>query len=165
MMMNMPLPKQASISSYNKIKELATNDDIFGASSLAAASGRSLGEGVDREAFLIHPEGYKEPIVLKIDSFYSYELGRNAEQTKNEIKIFQKYKHPYIPKIFDWDKKNFRWLEMEYLKPFPHGMKLPLFPTIEKFSKLINGTYKEYTKREHWGLNDQGEPKLLDLGL
>lgn len=160
------MPAKVSFQKYSKIKELIKEDNILEAGHLALSLGKRLGAGCDREAFLIHPERYKKPIVLKIDSFYHKTYDRNAEQTKNEIRIFERYNHKFIPKIFDWDCDEYRWLEMEYLEAIPYPYKeIPSDEDIMKFSNFIRGAFREHSKRDHWGLDSKGQPKILDLGF
>lgn len=147
------------IEKYSLIKELASNEDISESLNLLYEYGEYLGSGDNRDAFKVCLEKC-DPIVFKID------FSNNApDQTIREIEIYCKYKHKFIPKIYDWDCKKFRWLEMEYLSSIEDKEK-PLIKDIEKFAKVIKSNkWNEFYRTEHWGKNTKGEIKVRDFGL
>jgi len=70
-----------------------------------------IGQGGDRIVFAFKV-GDREPFAFKADQ------GTNPDrQTEAEVECLRYTSSPLAPKIFDWDRENYRWIEMELLNP------------------------------------------------
>lgn len=176
-----PYVPKISEAEYSKILELCCSGNYSSARHLAYKFGKYLDEGGDRASYLIFPEHYQRAIVLKIDMYTPVSSPEdNHEQNRHEVFVCKNLKHPYVPKIYDYDAENFTFLEMEYLTKASY---IPSLEEIAKFAEAIeevrrqkeefkghgNGfavnTEEELSHPRHWGIDSSGNIKALDLGF
>ena len=125
-----------------------------------------LGQGCGRRALLVVVRGFK-PVVFKyahINTMGLVSLNGRA-QNRHEVECYQEYgDHRYVPRFHDWDRKTWRWVEVEYLETtFPQDL-IPLKKDITSFVRGRDLRLDECRREDHWGLDWRGNPKLLDMG-
>lgn len=150
---------------YDEIKYLISSFGNF--EPVLKKCSKFLGRGSSRKAWLIKLWGY-EPFVLKTamingewDKKHPY---YGLRQNKNEVNAYRRSNHKYIPNVYDWDEKNFTWVEMEYLKRISKSSYHKLYGDIKEFSRETGVSLMECFRIEHWGKNSEGKIKFLDLG-
>ena len=106
-----PEVQELSAGQYNRLKALATdrkahlwNED---------PELEHIGIGGERIVYGLSVEG-GEPFAFKVDQ--GTKLHR---QTEFEVKCLVKSNNPLAPDILDWDRENYRWIEMELMTSLP----------------------------------------------
>jgi len=132
-----------------------------------------LGEGCCRTVYKIKIKEYEEPFALKIEwngpdyKFIKAASGRLiyntfTNQNKKEVKKWLNSNHKFLPKIYDWDVNDFRWLEMEYLTK---TNSMPPNHEIMLLSEELLMHHSEQYSLHHWGKDAKGQYKICDFGI
>lgn len=131
-----------------------------------------VGDGTSRVVYEIPNSNF----VLKVQNVLACPTG-GLIQNKHEVIVCQKFAdHPFVPRILGFDSQNYSWIEMEYLEEIDHYKYLPKNQEISAFAKMLEPFHydpyddfvspiDEYLRMEHWGVDELGNIKLLDLGV
>ncbi len=131
-----------------------------------------IGNGDSRTVYEIPNSNF----VLKVQNVGACPAG-GLIQNKHEVIVCQKFAgHSFVPRILGFDSQNYSWIEMEYLEEVDHDKYLPKDQEISAFAKMLepfrydpHGDFaspiEEYLRMEHWGSDEMGNVKLLDLGV
>jgi len=106
-----PEVQDLSSDQYDRLKALATDRKahLWG----EEPELEHIGIGGERIVYGLAVEG-REPFAFKVDQ--GTKLHR---QTEFEVKCLVKSNNPLAPDIFDWDRENYRWIEMELMTSLP----------------------------------------------
>jgi len=153
--------KQIKESLYRELLNLIEKRKDQSARKILNKYSEYLGSGCCRTVYKLKIKEYEEPVALKIE----WEGPDSSDhqfhnQNKKEVNNWLKSNHKFLPKIYDWDVKDFRWLEMEYLKD---ANSTPPNHEIRAFAHELKLDRSEQYSLHHWGKNAKNEYKICDF--
>lgn len=152
---------------YEKLKSLVRERGSKGEAfllpfdRLLSKGGKQLGKGYSREAWSLNVEG--RIFCFKYHHFKYRERNGMSRQNEKEVEVFRRiWQHPLIPEIYDWDREDFCWLEMELLNRVSWD-DLPPDEEIEALHQVWG--MGDLFDASNWGRNSKGQLKICDLGM
>lgn len=154
--------KKISRRTYNMLLNYIEIGNSIKANDIISNYTKLLGRGCSRCAYLVRLEDYV-PFVLKVE-WYPDKSRWGSCQNENEVKVWNRNDHKFLPEIYDYDTKTgqYTWLEMEYLTK---AKKIPNSDEIWQFAMSLRLNMSDLFCQSHWGLNSNKEMKVIDFGL